>query len=140
FSSAGLKVVFSVTSAYSEDAKLCKTDALRLSLPAFQAATSSCLPPEKEATPTETEGDNTLTATSAAQDTSSLTLRRASEGHRRPDCQPPLPVRMAAAAPTGPGPCVHAPPSNADSGSQLSSTTPTALETDPAVASSRSLA
>ena len=117
-------------SAYSEEAKLCKTDALRLSLPAFQAPTS--LPP-KSTTPTEAAGD-TSTASSAARD-STTTLRRPSQDPCRPDCQSPPSARVSAALT---GPCVIHPPASTeptDSATQLSSMTPTPVGSEIAVVS-----
>lgn len=131
--SVGLDVVFSVMSAYSEEAKLCKTDALRLSLPAFQAPT--CLPPKTTTTtPVKTAGDIS-TASSAARDTTSSTLPRPSQDHRRPDCRSPSPARVSAALA---GPCNILSPSSAehaDSANQRSSITPTQAGAETAVAS-----
>ena len=128
--SVGLDVVFSVMSAHSEEAKLCKTDVLRFSLPTFQAPT--CLP-TKKTTPAKRAGD-TSTATSAAWDITP-TLGRPSQDHRRSDCQSPLPVSVT--APLA-GPSIKHPPSStepADSATQLSSMTSTPVGPETSAAS-----
>lgn len=128
--SVGLDVVFSVMSAYSEEAKLCKTDALRLSLPAFQAPTS--LPP-KTTTPTETAGDTSIASSAALDNTT--TLRCPSQDPCRPDSQSPSLSRVSAALA---GPCIIRPPSSAEptgSATQLSSMTPTPVGSETALAS-----
>lgn len=74
----GLHVVFSVTSAYTKGARLCHEDALRSSLPSFEATPANNFQQLEESRPSPETASDTPSATSACSataDNSSSALR-----------------------------------------------------------------
>lgn len=104
----GLHVVFSVTSAYTKEARLCHEDAVRLSLPTFEATPAFNFQQTKQSIPSPVTTSDTATlacfATAESKSSTLLPPAQNSGGLISERRSPSSSVAMAAMAPCLPTP------------------------------------
>lgn len=119
----GLHVVFSVTSAYTEGARLCRKDAIRSSLPTFEAPPACNSQRPKE--PQSSSAATTPACSSAAENNSS-TQRVPEQNLTSTDVRrSPSPSSATALV----APCVSPPPAGTDNLAALRASTETSVPT-----------